>query len=190
MALISCPECGKEFSDRAVSCPNCGFPVSEMESDQEETLLNEIYENHKINAFSAIKEYMERTGCGYVEAQKAVSDFYNAKAGEGIPQREKKEKAKKEYSHGLKCPKCKSHNIDLWSNEANMKEFQRTGLNLNPLHPLTLFKTKTIKKEKTSAAKVGLAMVTGGTSALLVGTKSKKHNEYYCRDCGKRWIGK
>ena len=60
MALISCPECGKEFSDRAVSCPNCGFPVSEMESDQEETLLNEIYENHKINAFSAIKEYMEK----------------------------------------------------------------------------------------------------------------------------------
>lgn len=28
MALISCPECGKEVSDRAVSCPNCGCPIS------------------------------------------------------------------------------------------------------------------------------------------------------------------
>lgn len=25
MALIKCPECGKEISDRAVQCPNCGF---------------------------------------------------------------------------------------------------------------------------------------------------------------------
>lgn len=27
MALIKCPECGKEISDRAASCPNCGCPV-------------------------------------------------------------------------------------------------------------------------------------------------------------------
>ena len=24
MALIKCPECGKEISDKAASCPNCG----------------------------------------------------------------------------------------------------------------------------------------------------------------------
>ncbi len=27
MALINCPECGKEISDQAVSCPNCGTPL-------------------------------------------------------------------------------------------------------------------------------------------------------------------
>ena len=27
MALISCVECGKEFSDKAKSCPNCGCPI-------------------------------------------------------------------------------------------------------------------------------------------------------------------
>lgn len=90
----------------------------------------------------------------------------------------------------LKCPKCKGHNIDLWSDSINMKEYTRTGLNLNPLHPLTPFKTKTVKKEKTSAAKIGLAMMTGGASLLVTGTKKKAHNEYYCRDCGNRWIGK
>lgn len=26
MALIKCPECGKEFSNRAAACPNCGCP--------------------------------------------------------------------------------------------------------------------------------------------------------------------
>lgn len=29
MALIKCPECGKEISDKAVSCPGCGMPLDE-----------------------------------------------------------------------------------------------------------------------------------------------------------------
>ena len=28
MALINCPECGKEISDKAIACPNCGCPVN------------------------------------------------------------------------------------------------------------------------------------------------------------------
>lgn len=27
MALIKCPECGKEISDKAKSCPHCGCPI-------------------------------------------------------------------------------------------------------------------------------------------------------------------
>lgn len=27
MALIKCPECGKEISSEAKSCPNCGKPI-------------------------------------------------------------------------------------------------------------------------------------------------------------------
>lgn len=29
MALINCPECGKEISSKAAACPNCGCPASE-----------------------------------------------------------------------------------------------------------------------------------------------------------------
>lgn len=28
MALVKCPECGKEISDKARECPNCGNPMS------------------------------------------------------------------------------------------------------------------------------------------------------------------
>ncbi len=28
MALITCPECGKEVSDQAEACPNCGYPIA------------------------------------------------------------------------------------------------------------------------------------------------------------------
>lgn len=34
MALIKCPECGKEISDKANSCPNCGCPSSEFNKPQ------------------------------------------------------------------------------------------------------------------------------------------------------------
>lgn len=29
MAMISCPECGKEISSRANACPNCGCPIGD-----------------------------------------------------------------------------------------------------------------------------------------------------------------
>ena len=29
MALIKCPECGKEVSDKAQNCIHCGFPINE-----------------------------------------------------------------------------------------------------------------------------------------------------------------
>jgi len=28
MAMINCPECGKEISDKAAACPNCGCPIN------------------------------------------------------------------------------------------------------------------------------------------------------------------
>ena len=30
MALLNCPECDNEVSDRAPNCPKCGLPVSEV----------------------------------------------------------------------------------------------------------------------------------------------------------------
>lgn len=34
MGLIICPECGKQFSDKAKACPHCGCPL--------EVILNEL----------------------------------------------------------------------------------------------------------------------------------------------------
>lgn len=31
MALISCPECSKKISDKAISCPSCGRPLAKPE---------------------------------------------------------------------------------------------------------------------------------------------------------------
>ena len=43
MALIKCPECGKEISDKALSCPNCAFPMTEiLKSVDKPTVENDV----------------------------------------------------------------------------------------------------------------------------------------------------
>lgn len=88
------------------------------------------------------------------------------------------------------CPRCNGNNIDLASTDKNMKVTQKTSLNLNPLRPFTVFNTKTVTKEKKSASKIGLGLMTGGASLLVTGVNNKNHSEYFCRDCGNRWVGK
>lgn len=34
MALICCPECSKEISDKADACPQCGFPIADPQSSK------------------------------------------------------------------------------------------------------------------------------------------------------------
>ena len=36
MALINCPECGKDVSTEAKVCPNCGKPLAEEQSTSQE----------------------------------------------------------------------------------------------------------------------------------------------------------
>jgi hypothetical protein len=36
MALIDCPECGKQVSTAAKACPNCGYPVAERLGEKPE----------------------------------------------------------------------------------------------------------------------------------------------------------
>ena len=39
MALIKCPECGKEISDKAPACIYCGYPLSLVSSTQNESAV-------------------------------------------------------------------------------------------------------------------------------------------------------
>ncbi|SEU01588.1 hypothetical protein SAMN04487821_14818 [Enterococcus malodoratus] len=68
----------------------------------------------------------------------------------------------------LKCPKCKSTNVQLIASGLNTK--QKTSINLNPLN-LTVFNHK--QKAKRS--------ILGG---------KKKTREFQCSSCGKTWMEK
>lgn len=46
MALIKCPECGAQISDRARKCPSCGCPIEEilkeMSTQDEQKIIKEV----------------------------------------------------------------------------------------------------------------------------------------------------
>ena len=48
MALIKCPECGKEISDKAAACPNCGAPV------ESKKIKVHIFRARKLLSYTAI----------------------------------------------------------------------------------------------------------------------------------------
>lgn len=55
MALIKCPECGKEVSDKASTCPNCAYPfgnnndiVNELKKQSEYTIICEKKRTFKV----------------------------------------------------------------------------------------------------------------------------------------------
>lgn len=42
MALIKCPECGKEVSDKADVCPSCGYPIKKVEEKKQKESVTSI----------------------------------------------------------------------------------------------------------------------------------------------------
>lgn len=50
MALIKCPECGKEISDRANNCPGCGCPIGTISASNKQTSpFVETYKKQSVN---------------------------------------------------------------------------------------------------------------------------------------------
>lgn len=39
MALIECPECGRQVSDKALACPGCGCPIAEKGASEKPALI-------------------------------------------------------------------------------------------------------------------------------------------------------
>lgn len=62
MALITCPECGKEVSDMAKMCPNCGYPINNNEDnvlkpDVENNII--VFESKRYD-LTKLVEYMNK----------------------------------------------------------------------------------------------------------------------------------
>lgn len=56
MALIKCPECGKEISDKAEQCIHCGYPISKIREQEEQMQICKF--NDTNTDISEIIEYL------------------------------------------------------------------------------------------------------------------------------------
>lgn len=109
MALIKCPECEKEISDKAESCPNCGCPSSEWKKvnlKEKAEIPKEIIEKatsefKKYEKTKIIRKVMEETGANLNDAKNAVEKYLNF-----LPH-EKKDVPRHPYTI---CPECGEYN--------------------------------------------------------------------------------
>lgn len=56
MALIQCPECNAQVSDKALSCPHCGFPIIATEKPRKTTKSSARKHPKLPNGFGSIKK--------------------------------------------------------------------------------------------------------------------------------------
>ena len=55
MALIRCPECGKQISSKAKACPHCGFPLDDViKPNEEELVIEPLLERKKSSIVASI----------------------------------------------------------------------------------------------------------------------------------------
>ena len=74
MALINCPECGKQISDKAAACPNCGAPVSDRSHVMQSPIILKYAKSRSIAVLLALllgglgihKFYLNRPGWGVI----------------------------------------------------------------------------------------------------------------------------
>lgn len=120
MALIKCPECGKEVSDKALTCIHCGCPLVE----KNHCIINGVdvdcsflfdpkYEDIEIKELIM----MEKTNLDAGIADKIVEEW--SKKGEIPPvfngkistYEEDSRQAMERINNQLHCPKCGSTSI-------------------------------------------------------------------------------
>lgn len=59
MALIICPECRSEVSDRAITCPHCGYPL-QMPQKENTSLPEHIIQGSKVNVLGVLLKIIDK----------------------------------------------------------------------------------------------------------------------------------
>lgn len=178
MALITCTECGKEFSDMAPACPHCGCPTEYVK----QTIIDKKREEEPVKCPFCGSESID--SCGYCNEcgqkippsvfEKTPQPQYTSQPHENhSTYAEDRKPFSGVYRYSLfgkktevYCPRCGSENCFIYREQTVIPEKTKTRytMNLNPLKPFTILnkKEKVVRKERTI-------------------TESK----FMCNDCGK-----
>lgn len=122
MALISCPECGKEISNLSKQCIHCGFP---LENEPENTICIINGRTHDLSDIK--KRLLSVNKSDSKEINKIIDDLYYIAGNISIytasdickliidtrkvPKIYVDEKHTKSNKNQIYCPKCKSTQI-------------------------------------------------------------------------------
>ena len=112
MALINCPECNKEVSDKSEKCIHCGYPIQNnnicIVNGQKKDLSFLLDETYSI--LFKVRDMIQISGSDISHVKPIVEKIIETK---NIPHFLNLPKAIKETDDKVFCPKCKSTNIQM-----------------------------------------------------------------------------
>ena len=125
MALIKCPECGKEISDKSDKCIHCGFPLIETKNticningkEYDLSFILEFYKEHPDGKVKLIGSFRRMTNCGLKDAKDVIDKILETneipkvlilKQQEGS----KSANTKPKEENKVHCPYCNSTNVN------------------------------------------------------------------------------
>ncbi len=105
MALIKCPECGKEISDKSDKCIHCGYPLKNKTiiNKKEYDFSYELELVLKNKNIEAIKSIREKTGLGLSDGKDIIDYMVKYKECPTVWYLEDPNK--------VHCPKCNCTDI-------------------------------------------------------------------------------
>lgn len=121
MALMKCPECGNDVSDKAKSCPHCGYPIEEFLIAQKEEPAIE-----------------EKEKCPYCGSESIDSEGYCNDCGMKIVDSKKKII----NPNKVLCPKCGAENYKNNFYCTNCKSKLRISVNNEKLQETSMDRFK------------------------------------------------
>lgn len=166
MALIKCPECNREISDKAKQCIHCGFPLDEYL--QEKDSINKENEKLKEKYWCRNCYRQNKIGEDYCEfCGNRLTPYYemenlsinNHKEENNVEKKPEIKQFNGIYRYSLfgqkqevYCPRCGSDNCSHYQEQRIVPGKTKTkySANLNPLKPFTLInkKEKVIRKDE------------------------------------------
>lgn len=172
MALINCPECGKQISDKALSCPNCGFPI-QTNSQENKTLYNVelISIGNNDDKIRTVRFLREVKGIGLAEAVKILDN---------LPQNIFTNLTKEVAEKTIKTLKSFNNNVNIKPSEDLPNALNDEDLNIyfetknNPLVCPVCNSTNITTGQR------GYSFVTG-----FLGSKKTVNR---CGQCGHTWV--
>ncbi len=182
MALIKCPECGKEISEKAPACIHCGCPINNnshnTEPPKEERF--KIILNSDINKIETIKLLMEIKGVS-LETGKNIIDtcpitiFDSLTLTEAQDIISKFNKIGSDVTIGQGNSKAVVINDTAISNDKGKETIETTPINIQP--------NNNTSKNMGCTVAIIIAIVVA-ILAVIIGS-SEDHNDGKCDICGK-----
>lgn len=172
MALIKCPECGKEISDKSKQCIHCGYPLDELKNETSNIINNENSSySVKLISFGkqkvkVIKIVREVSGLGLKEAKDMVDNFLLIKTNISLDEANSIKKQIEEVGGAVKITEFNADDVVISQTELNIPKCPTCG-------STDISKISTTSK----AVSVGLFGI----------FSSKIRKQFHCNSCKYEW---